>query len=368
MTRWRSVFRFTAVMAGVAWASMAQEEGSTLSLRPTSLTFNETAGGGAPPSQTLSVTAERRTQFTASASVQSGGTNWLRISPSGTLQTNQTLTVFVNPTGLAAGTYGGTISLRTFRGTQTVSVRLAVAQATSGITLSPTSLVFNGTLNSTAPAPQILSVTAASPTNFTASASVPGGVPTWLSISPSGALTTNRTLTVSVSLAGLAVGSYSGSIAIVANGTTRSVPVTFVVSTGSTGGGTAFKLIGWNDLLPGPRRLAVRSLPRLDARRIPHADRQRQRAERDPAGARGYAGRVRSVPRFGSQHRHGRAARIAPDRLLLGQFPPGRGGRQTSHLPALSWDGLPRDNPVENAGRPHAGGEIVPTRHGDRML
>ena len=262
MMRWRSVFRFTAVMAGVAWASMAQEEGggSTLILSPTSLTFNATAGGGAPPSQTLSVRASSRTEFTARASARSGGedrsesAHWLSISPSGTLYTNQDLTVSVNPAGLAAGAYNGTISLRTSRGRQTVAVRLTVAQAVVSpaggtLTLAPPSLNFFGTLNSAAPASQTLSVTAASATNFTASASVQSGA-NWLSVSPSGALATNQNLTVSVSLAGLLAGTYNGSISIVANGSTRSVPVTFVVSTASTagGGGTSFKLIGWNDL------------------------------------------------------------------------------------------------------------------------
>ena len=67
----RLIFRFTALMVGFAWASMAQEEGgSRLTLSPTSLTFNATAGGAAPPSQTLSVRASSRTAFTASVSVR----------------------------------------------------------------------------------------------------------------------------------------------------------------------------------------------------------------------------------------------------------------------------------------------------------
>ncbi len=350
MPRSRLIFRFTALMVGFAWASMAQEGGdSRLIFSPTSLTFTATAGGGVPPSQTLPVRASGRTEFTARASVQGGGATWLSISPSGDLQTNQDLTVSVNPAGLAAGTYNGTISLGTSDGTQTVGVRFAVAQATTAVTLSPASLAFNataggaapsaqsltvsatratnftasavqgnganwlsispsgalttnrtvtvsvnpaglaagsysgsvsvvsggvirtavvtlvvnpaagtvtispnsltfnGTLNSSAPGPQTLSVTAGSTTSFTASASIQGSG-NWLSISPSGALTTNRTLTVSVSLAGLVAGAYSGSISIVANGSTRSVPVTFGVNTASTGGGTAFKLTGWNDL------------------------------------------------------------------------------------------------------------------------
>jgi hypothetical protein len=49
-------------------------------------------------------------------------------------------------------------------------------------------------------------------------------------------------------MAGLVAGTYAGTISIVANGSTRGVPVTFVVGTASTGGGTSFKLIGWNEL------------------------------------------------------------------------------------------------------------------------
>ena len=350
MPRSRLIFRFTALMVGFAWASMAQEGGdSRLIFSPTSLTFTATAGGGVPPSQTLPVRASGRTEFTARASVQGGGATWLSISPSGDLKTNQDLTVSVNPAGLAAGTYNGTIFLGTSDGAQTVGVRFAVAQATTAVTLSPASLAFNataggaapsaqsltvsatratnftasavqgnganwlsispsgalttnrtvtvsvnpaglaagsysgsvsvvsggvirtaavtlvvnpaagtvtispnsltfnGTLNSSAPGPQTVSVTAGSTTSFTASASIQGSG-NWLSISPSGGLSTNRTLTVSVSLAGLVAGAYTGSISIVANGSTRSVPVTFVVNTASTGGGTAFKLTGWNDL------------------------------------------------------------------------------------------------------------------------
>jgi hypothetical protein len=173
----------------------------------------------------------------------------LSISPSGTLYTNQDLTVSVNAAGLAAGTYNETISLRTARGRQTVAVRLTVAQAPTGVTLNPTALTFNATAGGVAPASQSLSVTAGSATNFTASASVPSGVPNWLRISPaSGTLTTPRNLTVSVSLTGLLAGSYGGSISITANGSTTNVPVTFVVNSLSTAGGISFKLIGWNDL------------------------------------------------------------------------------------------------------------------------
>src|SRR5271157_5210862 len=154
MIRGRSVFRLTALVAGVAWASMAQEDGggSTLMLSPTSLSFGATVGAGTPPPLlTLSVRASSRTQFTARVLVQGGGggdddrsagPNWLSILPSGTLYTNQDLTVSVNPAGLAVGSYSGTISLRTSHGRQSVGVMLTIAQASTALTLSATSLNF----------------------------------------------------------------------------------------------------------------------------------------------------------------------------------------------------------------------------------
>ena len=230
MPRSRSVFRFTALMVGFAWASMAQEGGgSRLTFSPTSLNFTATAGGGVPPSQTLSVGASSRTGFTARASVQGQGATWLSISPSGDLHTNQNLTVSVNPAGLAAGAYSGTISMRTSGGTQTVGVSFAVAQASTAVTLSPTSLAFNATAGGAAPSARSLTVSAPGATNFTASASTQSGG-TWLGISPSGALTTNRTLTVSVNPAGLAAGSYSGTVSVVSGGVTRTAAVTLVVN------------------------------------------------------------------------------------------------------------------------------------------
>ena len=247
-----AVLKCSAVMAGLGCAAMAQEGGGgrILIVSPTSLSFNATTGGGAPPSQALSVQASSRTRFTASVSVSNGGGNWLRISPSGALTTPQTLTVSVNPAGLVAGTYRGTISLLSGAGTRAAAVTLVVSRSSGGgtLTLTPPSLNFQGTLNGSNPSPQPLSVTAASATNFTASASVQSGGSNWLSISPSGALTTNRAITVSASLSGLNAGSYTGSISIASSGATRSVPVTFVVNTAGGGGGTAFKLIGWNDL------------------------------------------------------------------------------------------------------------------------
>lgn len=118
------VFSFAVLISGAVW-TMAGEDGQTssaLTVSPSSLSFSATVNGPAPPAQSLYVSARRTTTFTASASVQSGSTKWLSISPSGTLKTNQKLTVSVYSTGLAAGTYYGRISLATNTGTTAVPV------------------------------------------------------------------------------------------------------------------------------------------------------------------------------------------------------------------------------------------------------
>jgi hypothetical protein len=221
---------------------------------PASLTFNTTWNGPAPPAQTLSVTAPSRTRFSVSASVQTER-SWLQVAPSGSLTTNQKLTITVAPGGLARGTYHGAITLASSGNSLTVPVTLNIVRSSgggAGLTLSPSSLTFSAVLNGANPIAQALSVTATSATNFTASASVQSGG-NWLSISPSGSLTTNQNLSVSARIAGLAAGTYTGAVSVTSNGTTRTAQVTLVVNTTTGGGGgggtsTGFKLIGWNDL------------------------------------------------------------------------------------------------------------------------
>jgi len=78
---------------------------------PASLSFTMQDGGAPPPTQTLSISsAGTALTFTAGTSTASGA-NWLFISPTGTLTTPAALTVVAYPTGLALGTYRGTVNL-----------------------------------------------------------------------------------------------------------------------------------------------------------------------------------------------------------------------------------------------------------------
>jgi len=100
---------------------------STLNVSPTTLSFSATTGGASPGSQSLSLTAIPNTTFTAS--VNSG--SWLSVSPA-TGTTPATLTVSSSISGLAAGTFSGTISVTGNGHTSIVPVTFTVTSSGGG--------------------------------------------------------------------------------------------------------------------------------------------------------------------------------------------------------------------------------------------
>lgn len=232
-------------------AMMFDDEGSSVTLTPSSMEFSYTLGGSTPPAQTINLTASSSTRSTVSVTTASGG-GWLRVSPSGTASGSRRLSVSVNPGQLRAGNYTGSVNVSTQRGTQRVAVTLAISRSGgSTLTASPTSLAFSAKAGGAAPAAQNLSVTASSTTNFSAAVTTQNGGSSWLTISPSGSLTTNRTIAVSVHTSGLAAGTYTGAVVLTSSRGNLSIPVTLsLASSGSGGGGSAttYTLVGWNDL------------------------------------------------------------------------------------------------------------------------
>ena len=191
---------------------------SGLTLSSPSLTFAAQLGGGAPTAQSLTVSSSPTgTAFSTAVSVSSpvGGT-WLTITPTGNLATNQVLSVSVNQSGLAAGTYNGDIGLTANGSTVTVPVNLVVnTTGTSGgnVTVSASTLNYSAMSGGAAPATQTLTVSSAAgaaSVSFTAAASSNGS---WLSVSPTSG-TTQANLIVSVNQANLTAGNHSGSITI----------------------------------------------------------------------------------------------------------------------------------------------------------
>jgi hypothetical protein len=203
-----------------------------ISASPTSLSFSYQVGTATPATQPISVSSSGSALSYTTA--VSGGT-WLLATPASG-STPGTVNVAVNPTGLVAGTYNGTVTITSAGATgspKSVSVSLVVSAAASPIlSASPTTLSFNYQLGAATPATQPISVkSSGAALAFTAAAS--GG--TWLSATPASG-TTPGTVSVAVNPAGLAAGTYSGTVTIAsagAMGSPQTIAVTLVVAAGT---------------------------------------------------------------------------------------------------------------------------------------
>jgi uncharacterized protein (TIGR03437 family) len=176
-------------------------------------------------------------RFTATASTPNAPVTWLFLgSSSGTTQ--QYLQVQIAPSGLAVGTYTGSITISPQDGANlpsgalTIPVVLTVSANTT-VTVSPTSLSFTQAQNAaTPPAAQTVTLTATGgSTTFTASVlPVTGG--TWLQVTPLSGTATG-TLSASVLQNSLSPGTYTSNIVLTfqnAATPTATIPVSLVVS------------------------------------------------------------------------------------------------------------------------------------------
>ncbi len=105
----------------------------TISLNPSSLTYTATQGGTNPANQTVALTnAGGVVSWTVSDSA-----SWMSVSPASG-SSSSTLTATVDTTGLAAGTYNGTITVSaTGSPSKTLAATLTVsAPTTSSATLT----------------------------------------------------------------------------------------------------------------------------------------------------------------------------------------------------------------------------------------
>ncbi len=206
----------------------------SLTTSPSSLTFNYTAGGSVPGSQTVAVGS---TGTVLSSVTATTSTPWLSVTPSGsTTPLNLTVAlVSAGLTGLAPGSYQGTITITSSgagNSPLTYPVTLVVS-AQPVLSVAPTSLTFNGQVGGANPAAKTLSINSTGGSvAFTAAATTVNGG-NWLSVSPTSG-TTNATAQVSVNTAGLVAGTtYTGSITVTATGATGSpavIPVTLTLS------------------------------------------------------------------------------------------------------------------------------------------
>jgi hypothetical protein len=210
------------------------QEGALLNPRslfrtPANMTFNATAGGANPASQTLQI--RNAGDGTMNWSV-SDNQPWLSLSPSSSSSTGETdnVTVSVNIAGLPAATHTATITITgtsALNSPQTTTVTLNLATPAPSISRTPNTMTFSATVGGANPANQTLAISNSG--GGTLNWSVSDNQP-WLSLSPTSGSSTGETdnVTVSVSIAGLAAGSYTGTITISAPDATNTPQTTAV--------------------------------------------------------------------------------------------------------------------------------------------
>jgi hypothetical protein len=105
-----------------------------LTATPTSLNFQAVQGGANPASQSVTVSKSnlKTTNWSASNSA-----SWVLVSPStGSLAKTAQVTVTVNTTGLAPGTYSATVAVTAYKG-GSISIPVSLTVTPSGSLTSP---------------------------------------------------------------------------------------------------------------------------------------------------------------------------------------------------------------------------------------
>jgi uncharacterized protein (TIGR03437 family) len=174
----------------------------------------------------LNTTDNNVTVVSGSAGATSSGGTWLFVSP-GIFNTPQTLLVRVDPTGLAPGTYPGSITLSSpsLTGSITINVTLTVSPniTVTATPAAPGPITFTQAFGGGLPAAQKITL-ASSGAGATYQASITTNVGNWLQVSPaSGAASGDITLTVLQN--SLPIGAYNDQVTIALQGASTSVLV-----------------------------------------------------------------------------------------------------------------------------------------------
>ncbi|MGE3901893.1 MAG: fibronectin type III domain-containing protein, partial [Nitrospiraceae bacterium] len=199
----------------------------TIAVSPASLSFTLAGGTPATSQQTIAVSNTGGGTLKWAASNNDQPWMWHDF-------TTNSVTVYVQSSGLAPGTYSGAITIwsdNAINAPKVVPVSLTVTAASAKPTIgfSPPSLSFTGTTGGSNPAAQSITVTNAGTGTLTWTVADNAN---WLTATKSGS-----TITAAVNLSGLAAGTYNGVITVAATGATntpQSVPVSLVVSAPTT--------------------------------------------------------------------------------------------------------------------------------------
>jgi uncharacterized protein (TIGR03437 family) len=203
---------------------------SGLAVTPSSISINEPQNYGVSAPQPLTILAATPIPLMINSSALDGG-NWLQVDVNNAVAP-ATVNVRANDSGLAQGTYMGTITVQSGpSNSATVPVTLVVGPPAT-LSLSPGSLTFVYQINDPAPLTQstkVGSLNGAAQTFTATPVTNDGGK--WLTSVPSPA-TTPGAVVVGIAPAGLGVGTYTGVVNVTssaANASPQPILVTLIV-------------------------------------------------------------------------------------------------------------------------------------------
>ncbi|HYL79150.1 MAG TPA: hypothetical protein VEU96_33475 [Bryobacteraceae bacterium] len=195
-----------------------------LALDRTNLSFAFPAGG-APRSQIVNVSNQGGGALPFTATVTGSGFSVTPVSGTASAGKSVAVNVTANPTGLAAGTYSGTLTISGANGdTVQLPLNLAVSANPKAILLSQSGLAFTAVEQGGIVPPQSFAVlnAGAGTVDFSVSTSTLSGGQQWLMATPSAGVSdpaqAPSTVSVSVNPTGLKAGSYYGQIRVDAPG------------------------------------------------------------------------------------------------------------------------------------------------------
>jgi hypothetical protein len=195
---------------------------------PTSLSFTGNYASANPAAQSLQLSASGAGILTWTAVSTAP---WLGASPASGI-TPATLQIAVNTSGLAPGSYNGTLRVTSpaaGNSPQLVNVALTVNPLPPSIVLSPPGMNFTAVIGQASPAPQTLTI--GDGAGFGSFAWTAATDVAWLNLSPTSGSTPSN-VTINVNTNGLAPGHYSGNIIVSASGvgnSPQSIPVSLGV-------------------------------------------------------------------------------------------------------------------------------------------
>jgi uncharacterized protein (TIGR03437 family) len=218
-------------VARIATVNLAAGAASVgLVVAPSSLLFEVSAGH--TTSQTVSLTGVRSDGSFAVTPVTANGGKWLSVTPaSGSASNRMTLSVTVDPTGLTAGAYIGSVTV-SITGGVSASIAVMMNVSVAGqLVASPSALSFTFDPNNPESTPARGITVFSNPAGADFAAIADQGSAGWLLVGSAGSMETPGSFSVSVSAANLVPGLYSGQISITSSVSNPvQVPVTLNVT------------------------------------------------------------------------------------------------------------------------------------------